>query len=126
MSDDTPPRRGPTPASWKPGQSGNPGGMPVGAKRSLSMAFMKALAQDFNENGPSAIAEFRTKDPGGYCNMLARLIPVEANLNVNNIGSPKELTDEQIMKILSEPIEGEATLVIDVPALSSVVPPGLN
>ena len=124
MSEEKPPAKPRHAGMFKPGQSGNPGGQPVGIKNAISLSFMRSLAKDFNIHGEDAIKEFREKDPGGYIQMIARLLPQEANINIRDFRTPKELSDEQIMEILNEPIEAESTIVIDVPPMAA--PPGLN
>jgi hypothetical protein len=58
---------------WKPGQSGNPAGRPKSARSKLSEDFFKALAEDFADNGASAIISMRTERPGDYAKMIAAL-----------------------------------------------------
>ena len=71
------------PFKWKPGQSGNPAGKPKGAKHKLSEDLVKALADDFKENGVTAIATVRAEDPGKYLDIIAKIIPKDVDLNVN-------------------------------------------
>lgn len=60
---------------FKPGQSGNPGGKPKGARHRLSTAFLKALADDFEENGVETIARLRKEQPAQYTGVIGKLMP---------------------------------------------------
>ncbi len=65
---------------WKPGQSGNPGGKPVGARNRLQGEFMRRLADDFDRFGIYAIARVRRHDPAAYLRVIASLMPKEIDL----------------------------------------------
>jgi hypothetical protein len=67
---------------FKLGQSGNPKGRPKGARNRLGTQFLEALAADFNQFGPEAIALVREKKPEVYICVVADLLPKEANINV--------------------------------------------
>lgn len=60
---------------FKPGESGNPNGRPKGSRNKLSEAFLKALADDFAENGVDAITQLRSESVDKYCNVIAKLMP---------------------------------------------------
>lgn len=62
-------------AKWKPGESGNPGGRPVGARTRLTGKFLNALADDFDEHGVKAIRAAREQDPMGYIKAIGALMP---------------------------------------------------
>lgn len=59
---------------YKPGGPGGPG-RPKGSRNKLSEAFLKALADDFEDNGVSTIAKLRKSSPAQYCNVIAKLMP---------------------------------------------------
>ena len=63
------------PYTFKPGQSGNPGGRPVGARSKLQGDFANALAKDFAEYGVAALESARQSDPLGYIKVVAALMP---------------------------------------------------
>lgn len=70
------------PAYWfKPGQSGNPAGKPVGSRNKLQGDFMRALAEDFAEHGKAALVSMRTDDPSGYIRAIASLMPKELEIS---------------------------------------------
>ena len=60
---------------FKPGQTGNPGGKPTGARNRLTAAFLNALAADFDEHGKKAIQECRETKPEAYIKAIAALCP---------------------------------------------------
>lgn len=74
MSDDNR-KLPPIETRFKPGQSGNPGGKPKNARNWLQVNFLKALAEDFEAHGVTAISAARTSDPMGYVRTIASLLP---------------------------------------------------
>ena len=60
---------------FKPGQSGNPAGRPKGSRSKLSEAFLKALADDFDEHGLETVAKVRDDKPDAYLNVIGKLMP---------------------------------------------------
>lgn len=60
---------------FQPGQSGNPGGKPAGARNRLTAHFLNALADDFEKYGRQAIIDAREKDPMGYVKSIGALMP---------------------------------------------------
>lgn len=77
---------------FKPGQSGNPGGKPTGARNALNAKFLKALSEDFDVGGLEAIQKCREEDPSAYIRALVALQPKELEV-VRGFG---DLTDEQL------------------------------
>lgn len=65
---------------FKPGQSGNPGGRPVGTRLKINGAFLRALAEDFDKHGVKAIEACRIEDPSAYVKVLASLLPKEVEI----------------------------------------------
>jgi len=68
-------KRGAAATQFKPGESGNPAGRPRGAKGKLIEEFLKALLEDFKENGKAAIQEARKRSPVQYLRLVAFLVP---------------------------------------------------
>jgi hypothetical protein len=60
---------------FKPGQSGNPGGRPMGTRNRLTTAFLYALADDFDEHSKKANSDAREQDPMGYVKACVALMP---------------------------------------------------
>jgi hypothetical protein len=71
----TNPAGGPKETLFKPGQSGNPGGKPVGSRNRITTAFLNALAEDFDVYGKDAIKLTRETDPATYVKVCASLLP---------------------------------------------------
>lgn len=62
---------------YKAGETGNPGGKPVGARNRLTKYFLNALADDFEAHGKDAIRECRETKPEAYIKAIAALCPKE-------------------------------------------------
>ena len=75
---------GKSPTSWQPGQSGNPKGRPKGSKDALNEAFIKDLAEEWQENGRAALARAQKDKPVEFCRMVASLQPKDQNVNVKD------------------------------------------
>ena len=84
--------------AWKPGESGNPKGRPVGARSKLSEKFVLALHDDFAEHGPKVIARVRAKNPGIYLRVIASLLPRE--WHVKNEPLFDGMSNEQLDEII--------------------------
>lgn len=101
---------------FKPGQSGNPAGRPLGARSKLSEAFLDAMQQDFAAHGVSAIVKVRTDKPDQYLKVIASILPKDLNINVNQFdGLPDadiieriRALDDIIRPFLAAAGEGEA------------------
>jgi len=59
---------------FKPGWEGGPG-RPKGSRSKLSEAFLKALSDDFTENGLATVAKVREDKPDAYLNVIGKLMP---------------------------------------------------
>ena len=76
---------------FKPGQSGNPAGRQKGSRNKLSDAYLKALADDFQEYGLETIVRLREERPDVYVGAIGRLMPklmdvaVDGDLTVSGI-----------------------------------------
>ena len=60
---------------FRPGQSGNPGGKPKGARNRLEAEFLHDLVEDYQQHGMAAIQRLFEKDPAAYLRVIASLIP---------------------------------------------------
>ena len=71
---------------WEKGQSGNPKGSTheQQVRARLAKAFHSKMLADFEKHGIAAIEKARNKDPVGYINVIARLMPKEHRLHVQH------------------------------------------
>jgi hypothetical protein len=67
---------------WQPGESGNVNGRPVGSRNQLSNAVMADLVADWAVGGAEAIASTRKLQPAVYVAIVARLLPADVTLTV--------------------------------------------
>lgn len=81
---------------FKPGQSGNPGGRPVGTRLKINAAFLNALSDDFEKHGKDAIKETREKDPSTYVKVCASLLPKQ----VEQTAPLDDLNDAELLAVL--------------------------
>lgn len=87
------PKPAPISGQFKPGQSGNPGGRPIGARVKLQGKFINALADDFEMYGVTAIKEAREKDPVGYIKTIASMMPKQ----IEQTQPLDDLTDGELL-----------------------------
>lgn len=83
---------------FKKGESGNPGGKPVGARNELSAAFLKDLLADWKTAGAAAIGVLRSEKPDVYVKVIAELLPKqeEQTVNVQHSGSVEHRSVQEI------------------------------
>ena len=81
---------------FKPGQSGNPGGKPVGTRDSINRQFLQRLAADFAKHGAAAIRETREKHPDAYVKVCAGLLPKQ----IEQTKPMDDLTDVELLAVL--------------------------
>ena len=62
-------------------KSGNRYGKSPSTRDKLSSGFVEALEKDWAENGGEVIAQIRLDNPVKYGELIARLIPMDANLS---------------------------------------------
>ena len=98
---------------WKPGQSGNPAGRPLGARNRLAETFLEDLYRDWREHGAQTIETVRENDPGAYLKIVAGLIPREMQLNIG-LGEHLAAMLERMQEAPPEVVNGEAVEVVDI------------
>jgi hypothetical protein len=89
------------PHRFMPGQSGNPGGKPVGARNKIQGDFLKELSEDFAIHGRSAIETMRKKDPSGYVRTVAALLPKTVEISTSMDDLSDETIDRAILAVRS-------------------------
>jgi hypothetical protein len=74
--------KNPNPATrFKPGVAQNPGGKPKEARNTLTLAFIKAISEDFSANGVGAVETLRKEKPDKYLELVATLIPKQVDID---------------------------------------------
>jgi hypothetical protein len=83
---------------FQPGQSGNPGGRPIGARNKLSEDFVRAVASDFAQHGAAVIESVRKDKPDVYLKVIAGLVPQKLDLDgrVTFASATKEQRDAAV------------------------------
>ena len=65
---------------FQPGETGNPGGKPVGARNRLTARFLNDLAKHYEDEGHQAIKQLYESNPEGYVKVVAALLPKEVEV----------------------------------------------
>jgi hypothetical protein len=108
------------------GSSGNLGGNAQRTRHIFNKAFLEALANDFREGGPQAIARVRKYQPAAYMKICALLIPKE--MRVEHSGALKSLSDEQLEQMIEalqamiDAQAGDSTTIIEGTAEAVALP----
>jgi Family of unknown function (DUF5681) len=77
----------PVAVRWKPGQSGNPAGRPIGSRSKLSEEVLATLAADWAAGGAETVARVRATDPSTYLRVVASILPRDVLVNVRQDAS---------------------------------------
>jgi hypothetical protein len=79
-------RMGPTEkqlaARWKPGQSGNINGRPIGARQKIAEAIIRDVSDAWGKHGPVVLARPAKTEPGTFAKLAAGLVPKEFELSI--------------------------------------------
>ena len=70
------------PTQWKPGQSGNLNGRPVGTRQAFSAGFLRDLAEVWSEEGRETMVKTARTNPSVFFATCARLIPNDVRVTV--------------------------------------------
>lgn len=113
---------------WKPGESGNPAGRPIGSRNKLSEAVIQDIAADWAIGGAETIARVRLTDPATYFRVVASILPKDVLVNVQQTTpgnlDPSEwaVMVELVRLIKASAPEGSQALPSDiVPAIEETV-----
>jgi hypothetical protein len=100
---------------WKPGQSGNPLGRPVGSRNRINEKFLTKLERICDEHGDAMMEKAALAEPMQFIKMWAGLQPtkVEAKMTSVSIFAHYDLTDPQ--EYLAAWKHAEAVLGITAP-----------
>ena len=82
--------------SWKPGQSGNPAGRPLGSRNAIEGAFLTDLLAEYKAGGRAAIVAMREANPSDFVKMIASLLPKQ--MEVKRVLD--EVSDDDLLAIL--------------------------
>lgn len=112
--------------AYKPGQSGNPNGRPIGARSKITEKFLLELQNYFEKEGPGLIERAGQEAPAALVAVYAKLLPKEAHIEISG-GVSLDLTVDQRTRIAEswlmsqsdrvDAIEGEAVRCNSAPAL---------
>jgi hypothetical protein len=71
---------------FKKGQSGNPGGSPNAAKRSLANSFVRTLRRKWEAHGDKVIDRLIAEDPAAFVRAVTAVLPKDVSIEaaVNN------------------------------------------
>jgi Family of unknown function (DUF5681) len=71
--------------NWKPGQSGNPKGRPVGSRQKIAEQLLTAFAAVLDEDPVVALRELKQNDPAKFWTIASGLLPKETLLSVQQV-----------------------------------------
>jgi Family of unknown function (DUF5681) len=83
---------------WKPGQSGNPLGRPVGARAKFSEAACADALADWTANGKDTLERVRKHDPSTYLRVLFSIIPKDIAVSIEKRTGPMDTAEMQMMR----------------------------
>jgi len=89
--------------TWKKGQSGNPAGRPIGSRDKITEAFLRDLAEDWQEHGKQAIERVYDAEPATYLRIVSALVPREHKLSSEfNVAALIQVVSERQAKKMNE------------------------
>ena len=66
---------------WKPGESGNPLGRPIGTRNRFSEKFVSDIAAAWDKHGGSVIERMVRNEPARFAELCGRLIPKDVQVS---------------------------------------------
>jgi hypothetical protein len=83
---------------FKPGQSGNPAGRPVGSRVKLEEVFVADLVEAWKLHGKAALDVVATKEPAKFCQIAATVLPKQTqNTRIHKL---ELMTDRELAELL--------------------------
>jgi hypothetical protein len=87
------------PTQWKPGQSVNLNGRPVGTRQAFSAGFLRDLASVWSEEGRETMVKTARNNPAVFFATCARLIPNDVRVTVEqSLPGNLSMEDWQVMR----------------------------
>lgn len=68
---------------WKPGQSGNPAGRPVGSRNRFSEKFLDDLGEAWTKHGVAALEKTAKDEPARFVYICSRLVPKDIQVTLS-------------------------------------------
>ena len=68
---------------WKPGQSGNPQGRPLGTRNKFSESFVSDVAAVWQDRGHGILEKMAQDEPARFAELCGRLIPKDVSLTIS-------------------------------------------
>lgn len=93
---------------WKPGESGNPAGRPLGARTKITEKFLMELQKLWLKRGAKILEKAASEDASAFVAMIARLLPAKVDLDLYASQSGPARTLEQVQGDISAAIEARA------------------
>jgi hypothetical protein len=90
---------------WKPGQSGNPLGRPLGARSKFSEAALNDLLDDWLKHGASVLARVRDEDPSTYIRVAFNAIPKDVQIAIEQRSGPLDTNEMRMLRRLVDMID---------------------
>lgn len=82
---------------WKPGQSGNPAGRPVGARSKLQESYLVDLLEIWQAKGKAGLERVMKNDPATIVRVVAQLLPKEVKFESAALS---EMSDDELSRII--------------------------
>src|SRR5258708_3307992 len=75
--------------AWESGQSGNPGGRPVGARSKLNETFLEAVLATWQRHGDAALEWLAVNERARFVEMVAMLVPKQVKSEIEMTPKPR-------------------------------------
>ncbi len=83
---------------WKPGESGNPSGRPLGARNRFGELFLEDVYEDWKLWGKKVLTEVRETKPQDYLKVVSTLLPKILHIKEDMI---EDMSDNELADILA-------------------------